>query len=65
MFSVPLTPSIAGSVVIWYCSVDNSPVGTQERDMVESVLPIKVTFGHGARPVTMKSKHGSINAQLY
>ena len=53
MFSVPLTPSIAGSVAIWYCIVDNSPVGTHERDMEESVLPIKVTFGHGGRPVTM------------
>ena len=44
VFSVPLTPSIAGSVVIWYCIVDNSPVGTQERDMVESVLPFSVTL---------------------
>ena len=50
MFSVPLIPSIAGSVVIWYCIVDNSPVGTQERDMVESVVSFSVTFGHGGRP---------------
>ena len=51
VFSVPLTPSIAGSVVIWYSIVDNSPVGTQERDLVESVVLSSVTFGHGGRPV--------------
>ena len=55
MFSVPLIPSIAGSVVIWYCIVDNSPVGTQERDMVECVVPLSVTFGHGGRPIMLKT----------
>ena len=43
-------PSTAGSVVIWYCNVYNSPVGTQERDRVESVVPFSVTLGHGGRP---------------
>ena len=59
MFSVPLTPSIAGSVVIWYCIVDNSPVGTQERDMVESVVPSSLTRGHGGRPSVVKGKNHS------
>ena len=60
VFSVPLTPSIAGSVVIWYCIVDNSPVGTQERDMVESVVPFSVTFGHGGRPSVDKTSKSLI-----
>ena len=59
MFSVPLTPSIAGSVVIWYCIVDNSPVDTQERDMVESVVPFSVILGHGGRPSVRKPANHS------